>query len=188
MIEINLLPEELRKKKTKGWGIDFAYFIHLLPILVILLISINIILLVFSVIISYQLRSLNNKWKNLEPQRIALLEFNKEYPIMSADARLIQQLVQQRISWAQKLNKLSQHLPGGIWFNELSVSKKVFNLKCSVVSLEKEEISLINKFMQSLKNDSTFFKDFSNLDLVSTQRKEIGGYDIVDFTLTATLK
>jgi len=56
------------------------------------------------------------------------------------------------------------------------------------VSLQQEEMNAINKFMDNLKKDSVFLKDFSNLELTSVQKKVIGGYDIADFVLSAKLK
>jgi hypothetical protein len=93
-----------------------------------------------------------------------------------------------KLNWSEKLNKLSLNLPSGIWFNELSVSKKDFILKGSVLSLQKEEMNLVNKFIDSLKKDMVFFKDFTRLELSSIQMKTVVGYDVFDFVLTGKLK
>jgi Tfp pilus assembly protein PilN len=101
---------------------------------------------------------------------------------------MIQQLIGQRINWAEKLNKLSLNLPSGVWFNEIQVNSKEFILKASVISLQKEEMNLINAFIDNLKNDKDFFKDFNNLELNSAQKRVIGGYDVTDFILVGILK
>jgi len=191
MIEINLLPEELKAKskaKKFGVGIEIKYFLYLIPFVVGLLICVHIYLAILNITKNNQLRTLNNKWQELQPQRKILEDFNKEYAILSEDAAAIQQLTKQRINWAEKLNKLSVNLPSGIWFNEISIFSRDFTLQGSVVSLQKEELSLINKLIDSLKNDTTFFKDLNNLELSSVQKKIIGGYDIADFILQGTLK
>ena len=56
----------------------------------------------------------------------------------------------------------------------------------SVVSLKKEEMGLINKLIGNLKGDLSFSEDFSNLDMTSAQRRFLGGYEMIDFELTAT--
>jgi len=56
-----------------------------------------------------------------------------------------------------------------------------------LISLQKEEMNLLNKFIDSLKKDNMFFKDFSALDLSSVQIRSLGGYDILDFSLTGIL-
>lgn len=191
MIEINLLPEELKSKtkvKITGAGLEVKHFLYLIPFVLGILISVHIYLGVLSIIKNNQLRVLNNKWRILEPQRKILDNFNKEYAAVSEDATAIKQLAQQRINWAENLNKLSLYLPSGIWFNEISISQKDFVLEGSVVSLQKDELGLVNKWINNLKNDRDFFKDFSAIELSSVQKKTIGTYDVVDFILTGTLK
>jgi len=187
MIEINLLPHEL-KAKSKNAGLEPGYFLYLIPLVFALLVCAHIILAVVTIARSYQFIALNNKLKSLEPQRKIFENLNKENGMPLADAKLIQQLTVQRINWPEKLNKLSLNLPPGVWFEEITVSSKSFILKGSVISLQKEEMALINKFMDNLKNDTSFFKDFNNLGLSSVQRRVIGGYEIIDFTLLGNLK
>ena len=89
----------------------------------------------------------------------------------------------------KKLNRLSLDLPSGIWFNEISANlKKEFILRGSVVSLKKEEMLLINQFIDNLKKDTDFFKDFSKLEMTSAQSGEIGGYEVNDFVISGVLK
>jgi len=187
MIEINLLPEEL-KLKRRGVNVQANYFIYAVPLILGILVCMHIFLAVVTINKNSQLRTLNNKWRSLEPQRKVLENFNNEYAIVSEDSKAIQRLTEQRINWAQSLNKLSLDLPSGVWFNELSISYGDFMLSGSVVSLQKEEMGLINKFIYNLKNEPVFFKGFNNLELSSVQRKTIGGYDILDFVLEGILK
>lgn len=187
MIEINLLPHELTVKQKK-MVIEPNCLLYLIPLVFGILVCIHLYLAAINIIKSAQLGTLNKKYKSLEPQRKEVENFKKEYTITSEDAREIQHLTEQRISWSEKLNKLSLDLPSGIWFNEISLNNKDFVLNGSVISLQKEEITLINKFIDNLKNDVSFFKDFQTLELSSVQRRVIAGYDIVDFILAGTLK
>lgn len=189
MIEINLLPEDLKGRlKSKKLGISADYFLYLIPLALALCLSVHIYLALFGLFKNYQLHSLNNKWRTLEPQRKMLEGFNKEYEVLSSDVAIIQQLSVSRINWAEKLNKLSLNLPAGVWFNEISVSRKDFVIRASSVSLQKEQMGLINKFINNLKNDTEFFKDFNSLELGPMQARVVAGYDIVDFVLQGVLK
>ena len=187
MIEINLLPEE-SKPKAKKVKIESKSVLNFIPLVFSILIFLHIFLAIVSIIQNCRLSALNNKWHNLEPQRKILEETKKELNILSADSKAIQQLTGQRISWAEKLNSLSINLPSGIWFNEILLSNKEFSLKGSIISLQKEEMGLIDKFLSNLKSDAGFFKDFNNLELGSVQKKVIGGYEVSDFILTGKLK
>ena len=190
MIEINLLSEEL-KVKTKRIGklsIESKYFLYLIPLVFAVLIFAHICLAAVGIAKSFQFSQLNSKWKKLKPQREQLNNLKKEYDVVTSGAKVMQELNSRRLNWSEKLNRLSQDLPSGIWFNEILASRKEFVLKASAVSLQKEEMSLINKFIDSLKNDTRFLRDFNKLELGSVQKKSIGGYDVVDFILTAKLK
>jgi hypothetical protein len=70
----------------------------------------------------------------------------------------------------------------------LGVSQKELILNCSVVSLQKDEMGAIQRFIDILKGDAAFIKDFAGLELGSVQKKVLGAYDIVDFTLSCPLR
>ena len=191
MIEINLIPQDLKKTKDKKFNLKSLppqYLLYLILLIFGILICLHIYLIAITTLKNVQLRLLANKWDNLGPQRKILDDYKKEHEIFSADAKVIQQLSSQRINWSKKLNKLSLNLPAGIWLNELSLNQKNFSLKGSALSLQKEELTLINKFMDNLKNDAGFFKDFTSIELSSVQRRVIAGYDVVDFILAGKLK
>lgn len=190
MIEINLLSEELKadlKKQApspvlkQATGIAFL----ILGILVLLHLGLMGILAVNSV----QLNALNARWQTLQPKLKLVQEFKSEGTVASQSANSIQQLVSKRPNWSKKLNRLSLNLPSGVWFNEISATlKKEFILRGSVVSLKKEEMFLINQFIDNLKKDADFIKDFSKLEMSSAQSEEIGGYEVNDFVVSGTLK
>ena len=188
MIEINLLPHELRTKRDKTSGIDSKYFLYAAVAVVGLLIAIQALLLVVGIVRSSQLVVLNANWKKMEPQRKELDAFKQQYDTVSKDVQILQQLALKRINWSEKLNKLSLSLPSGIWFNEIAVSPANFVLKVSAISQEKMEMAIINQFIGTLKKDAGFFKDFAAFDLNSFQVRNIGGYDTIDFILSGTWK
>ena len=199
MIEINLLPEELRVK-TKAKNPEQLFiksgitrnseqlFIYAIPATLALFIFTHIFFSVTAVFKNVQLGSLNQRLLSLGPQKKVLDEFNKEYSAASGDISFTQLLIKQRVLWAQKLNKLSLSLPSGVWFTDIKLSNRNINIQGSVISLENEEVGLINKLLNNLKADAEFAKDFSALELNNVQEKNIGGYDISDFVLTGTLQ
>jgi Tfp pilus assembly protein PilN len=189
MIEINLLPDELKVKlKKKAISTQSKQILYFVPVVLGLLLVIHIYLISITLTRGVHLAALNNKWQRLQPQRKMLEDFKKEYEGETKYSSVIQKINNQRIIWAEKLNKLSLDLPAGVWFKEITITRKDFALKASVVSLEKDEMNLINKFIESLKKDVNFFKDFKGLELTSVQAKVIGGYDVTEFNLVGTLK
>ena len=165
-----------------------AYLLYIIPALLALLVFVHIYIAVSDAAIGGQLNSLDDKWRSLEQRRKEVTEFKKEFDAAANSINAIQQLTSQRVNYSEKLNKLSLYLPKGVWFVDLVFDQKNMVLKGSVISPQKEELGLINGFMDSLKKDHGFIKDFNNLELSSIQRRVIVAYDIVDFILTGTLK
>jgi len=198
MIEINLLPVELRVK-TKGkkngsqacakFKIDREkFFLFALPGVLAVLICLHLFFAVLVILKNNALISLNKKWIGLEQQKKTLDAFNAEYSFRAQDAGFIQKITQNRVFWAAKLNKLSLNLPPGVWFNSISIDTKGLNIQGSVVSLQKKEVNLINDLIDNLKADEDFSKDFTSIAVSSVQKKSVGGYDIGDFTLLGEFK
>ncbi len=195
MIEINLLPEDLRVK-TRGKGLEQAavknqlvqdqVFIYAIPVLLGLLILMHLYFAVILISKNGQLSALNRKWLALAGQKKALDEFNQQ--VSGSNGEILQQLNRRRILWAQKLNALSLSLPSGVWFNEIILNNNSLTIRGSVISLQKEEVSLINKLLDSLKTIPEFSGDFSGFELNNVQKRSLGGYDIADFILVGALK
>lgn len=191
MIEINLLPDGLRRK-TEARKVELApgvnRFLYIVPLIFVLLITAHIFLFIAIFFMSRQLSSMNNKWLGLEPQRKMIEEVNNNLSMLSEENRLIQQLMDQRINWSQKLNELSTNLPPRIWFNQISFSGKRFVLDGSLVPLSKDEMNLIKEFMDNLKKDKDFMSDFTSFQLGSMQSRSVSELKISDFTLEGALK
>ncbi|HNW39936.1 MAG TPA: hypothetical protein PL125_05755 [Candidatus Omnitrophota bacterium] len=199
MIEINLLPEEL-KIKAKGHSPDQAavksplaliqnrVFIYAIPVMLVFLILAHLYFAVLLISKNGKLVTLNRKWLALAVQKKELDKFNQEFSGSSQDAAVMAQLNRQRILWAEKLNALSLHLPPGVWFNDIVLKSSDLTIRGSVISLEKEEVGLINKLLDNLKILPEFSKDFSNFELSNVQKRSLGGYDIADFILVGVLK
>ena len=191
MIEINLLPAEFKVKivkKKSGVSVAPQYIFYAIPVLVAVVFFLHLLLGAISLVKSVQLRALNNTWQKLEPQRKSLEKERRISQGAYADYRLVQKLLGSRVCWAQKMNRLSLNLPAGVWFREIEVNDKELTVKASAVSLKKEEIGLINRFMDALRKDEGFSKDFTILELGPLKRRAISGYDVVDFTLLCVLK
>ncbi len=197
MIEINLLPEELKIKikgrqehsgaKTPLAQMQEKLFIYGLGVILGLLILAHFYFMVQFVLKNNKLNSLNRKWAGMSAQRKVLDEFQGTSGA-GQEAGLLGQLNRQRVLVSQKLNELSLQLPPGVWFDEISFNANTLTIKGSVVSLKKEEIQLINKLLDNLKTTGSFAKDFYGFELTKVQQRSLGGYDITDFILTGLSK
>ncbi|HTZ11195.1 MAG TPA: hypothetical protein VMD04_02295 [Candidatus Margulisiibacteriota bacterium] len=178
----------MSRGKNSPFAIEARYFIYLIPLVIGLLAALHVFLFAVIMIKNSELFILSSKWNALAPQRQALDKFKSEFAVINQDSLAINQLVAQRINWSEKLNKLSLGLPSGVWFEEITISKNNFFLRGSVVSLQRQEMSLIKSFMDNLKNENAFIKDFNKLELGSVQRRTVGGYEIADFSFSGSLR
>ncbi len=197
MIEVNLLPEELRNRVIKPVKPAVSgnllkpgpqLFILSIPLIFALLITIHIFIGLAGIVRSVRLNSLKGKWEKVALQRKALEDFNAEHALVSGDAQAIQRLTLDRVGWSEKLYKLSLSLPAGVWFELVSVSGKDFYLRGKAVTVDKTEVSLIRNFVDEIKNQPQFVKNFNSLELTSIQKGIIGAYEVADFSLTGSLK
>ncbi len=197
MIEINLLPEELRNRvvkqvKPEPVRVDskpgLQQLILLVPVIFILIFIAHIYLFFLGVIKVSHFNALNAKWERMLPERKSLEDFNNQQMLYSGSDREIQRFLNERVLWAQKLSRLSSVLPPGIWLKSMSVSGKVFQLQGKAVSLKKEEVVLIRSFIDDLKSRPNFINNFNSLELGAIQKEAIGSYEVADFTLTGSLK
>ncbi|MFA5356567.1 MAG: hypothetical protein WC301_04090 [Candidatus Omnitrophota bacterium] len=187
MIEINLLPhiEKTGARRIGGLNIDTRYFIYLIPLLAAVLLSIHIILAGVAAVKGAQFNSVNARHKELQSERKELDSLNKDYYAYMSNAKTMQELDRRRMNWSGKLDRLSVNLPSGAWFNEIFISRDTFTLKASVISLENEEMNIIDRFINNLKGDKAFMEGLGNLELGSVQKQLVAGYDIISFILTA---
>ncbi|MFH0855055.1 MAG: PilN domain-containing protein [Candidatus Omnitrophota bacterium] len=196
MIEINLLPEELRNRLVKADNPEVAessgslepkHFILLVPLIFGILVCVQLTIGVWGISRAQRLHALKQEWKTLESERKALRESSEKYALASEGPRALQQMLRDRIIWSEKLNRLSLDLPPGIWFEGLAVNSNELTLLAAGVSLKKEDMALIKQFIDNLKNDPAFIKDFNGLELGQAVKKTIGSYEITEFTLEAAI-
>ena len=188
MIEINLLPEVLKAKAKKDDSSQKFLLLLIPPCLILILLSVHLILGIQGMMISSKFSALNKKWRQLQPQVKQLDTYRSEHEPLAADSQFIQQFTNDRVVWSEKLNKLSLLLPDGIWFTDFSFTGKEFTLNGSAVSLQKEEMALVNTFISNLKKDALFYKDFETLQLSGAQSRQVSSYEVLNFTLKGALK
>jgi Tfp pilus assembly protein PilN len=186
MIEINLLPEQ--KKPAVRISLKGNELLLKARPFIAVFVLVHLILLVLGLNSYRILGQLNKRMAVLAPELEKLDDFNRKNDAFSKDTDAMNKLIGPRIKWAQKLDLLSSKLPYGIWFTEISLNEKSFTLRGSVISQEKEELTLIKEFIAGLKSDREYFGDFKDLDLNSVQSRDVSGYSVLDFLLTSNLK
>ena len=189
MVEINLLPEELRKKKSEpvfNLNIE-AEKLRFLAIggAVGILILIVIALFLGSFIRKAQINSLLAREKVFSDRLSKINGINKEIAVLKAKMAVLDQLTKRKFLWTEKLNQLSDLILPGIWFTHIYTdSENRLMIEGSVISKSEEAMASVGKFMKNIKDDQRFFKDFKSIKLESVQRKNKEERDAVDFKIS----
>ncbi len=194
MIEINLTPLSLRKKKKspflfKGLNIPLEVVIGLGGGLIVLLILIHTVLLCINIQQIAQHKGLQKKWNSLLPSKENVDGVLNELRALQGKQKAAEGvLFEDKIRWSETLSALSESLPPGVWLKRISLEEGLFAIEGSAVATEVEGMINVHKFTSRLKKEKKFLDHFVDLELGSIQRHKIKHMDIADFVITMKLK
>lgn len=190
MIEINLLPQELRKKDPKfkvAVPKETLFLVGGLILAILLIVHIILISVLATKKIRYS--SLNREWQKILPEKEKIDNLKQEQRKITEKIKSIDKLTRKgRISWAKKLNVISDVVPQGVWLRRIDFSAENLIIEGSSVSLKGEEVILVNRFTTALKNNADFYSNFENLEISTIMRRQIKNMEVADFILTTKLK
>jgi len=186
MIRINLLPQQLRRKKS----VKVSKKTPLLPvvfIITLIILALHVIFALISFDKKMQLASLDQRWDKIQAQSKEVDTLKSNLEIKKEKLKAMQSILKRDLYLTDFLNKINQAIPSRLWLNRLSFSERGLVIEGSVFSFGSEELSLVNNFFNELKNDVFFKQNFDNFNLDSVQRRNIKKYEILDFLLTAEI-
>lgn len=188
MIELNLLPDELKIKKTKA--IEFAK-LPIIPVSLGLLCVLIImhILLIFSVKISeISLAELKKQWEGFSPKRSQMDELKNNVKDINLKVKAIEELTQERILWAKKLNCLSDSIHPNIWLSGLYYDKKSATPTLGLEGFATGAEEDVGRFMDTLENNKDFFSSLESIELGFTKRSLVDKQEVTNFRLICSFK
>ncbi|MCK4463002.1 MAG: hypothetical protein KAU58_01690 [Candidatus Omnitrophica bacterium] len=188
MIELNLLPDELKIKKTKA--IEFAK-LPIIPVSlgVLCVLIIMHTLLIFTVKINKtSLTKLKKEWESFSPKRNQMDKLKNRVKDINAKVKAIEELTQKRILWAKRLNCLSDSIHPNIWLSSLYYDKKsaipTLGLEGFATGTEED----VGRFMDTLENSKEFFSGLQSIELGFTKRSLIDKQEVTNFRLICAFK
>lgn len=122
MIEINLLPEELRKKE--------AFRLPKLPIIPIAIAIIAVIVLLQALLLALiqarkaTLNSLSNKFSSIALSSVEAEALKNKIDNLSGKVKIMETLSASRFIWSKKMNDVSDSMVSGIWLRSLYIEKE----------------------------------------------------------------
>jgi len=131
MIEINLLPEENRKKHSSARMNISAMSMPSLPIISIAMWAVAAVLIVQLIIFAVGVmggatfKSLKLEYKAMLPKKLETEKLKVQVDATNKKVSAIDELMVKRFSWEKKLNALSDSMIPGIWLTQLRYDEKL---------------------------------------------------------------
>lgn len=179
MININLLPEEYRKKKIDYSEIFNRYKTFIAPglgILVAVIIITSLIVVVYPSLQKRTLNKLSTRWKNIEKDYEEVIKLKKEEGKFKNLMDVINKIIGNRILWARRLNDVSDSLPKEIQLTELTTKVEKIKDKpdravlviAGIVPSDPGE-QAIGNFIKALRGMPGFTNDFPDIEPPSAE-------------------
>ena len=193
MIEINLVPPELRRKKKSsflgGFNIPLEVVVGSAGGVILLLVAVHFILLLTNISKIGEHKKLKSSWEEISPDKVEVDGVISELrQLQTKESNLVKMMEGKRVIWSRKMNLLSDALPKGVWLRKVALSEGVFFIEGSAISKQKREMIGVHNFAANLKKNDEFLEDMDELDLGSIQMRKISTVDVANFLITTRLK
>ena len=192
MIEVNLLPEELRKNEEK---INLLAELPIQRWAIICVIGFIAFQLLGTAFVFFQ----SARFKTMSVEIKTLTNLNKETTNRKAETILIRKrinnannITQRPFAWNSLLSSLSDSVTKGVWLTNFVITgdEKIgfkLRLEGSVVG-RGEETSYTGKFIKELKSVPIFNEFFDAIELSNLNQSRIKDIDVYNFVILCTFK
>ncbi|MBN1353894.1 MAG: PilN domain-containing protein [Candidatus Omnitrophica bacterium] len=124
MIELNLLPEELKKKRIKIELPDLPLF-SVAGTFIAILVALQLALWGLIFLSDKQVTMLTKAWNEMAPEKANLDALKTSITNTTKKTKAIEELIKKRRSWTRLLNELSSSVTPNVWLTELTYDEKV---------------------------------------------------------------
>ncbi|MBI4352709.1 MAG: hypothetical protein HY593_02165 [Candidatus Omnitrophica bacterium] len=209
MIEMNLLPQELKRKETLKLTLPQVPLLKMALGAAAALLALQVLLFVVLVYQKIELAKIKKEALVLQERNKEITLRKTELGILKNELGQIEKLTQRKFYWASLFHALTHSMTKGVWLRSFTVEElgvasaapkakesksqgavqKIHQLRLdgSVIG-QGQETAFIGRFLKELK-DNRFFADvFQDVDLSDMKQKRIKDYDVYDFVVVAKFK
>lgn len=206
-----------RKKQFRMPQLNVGLLPVLIGVVILLVIS-HVSLLIAVNINKSSYARMSKEWKVAEPKKKSIESIRKENIKNNKHVISIEELMKKKVLWFAKLNRLSDLIIPGVWYTGITLDEKTIDvepvkkprtrkvvgrghsktpkainipylkIEGEVSSSYGEELAIVGKFINTLKSDKEFFKDFTNIELDSTELHTIIDTDVMKFTINCYME
>ena len=127
------------------------------------------------------------EWDALNAQRARLAQLQAEQMRLEARYAVLSKLVETYPVWAERLNRLSDLVPEGVWLSKLALDAPgKLILEGSALERAGEGMQTVSRFSTALQAEKTFTSVFNQITLQSFKSRTAGATDVLDFAMVCT--
>jgi len=195
MIELNLLPKELRKKRKRQMP-----DIKPVPIaagVAAVLVFTHIVLVLMAANDNNLLKELKAKWEQMAPQREMTEKIARETNELEKRVTAVRMLAKPALDWARLMSGLNQAMIPSVWLADLRVffNGRPYNLGAKdqkpttlvlagyALGRSEEATSTAARFINSLKGAGDFYGYFDEIELKNLKKVTVSGSEAMLFNL-----
>ncbi len=195
MIEINLVPEHLRKKRKPShvaknqFTLPQETFLGIAVGFALLLIFFHLLLqgLIFMKLVKQ--KNLKKEMEGISQDKNTADQMIQELRTTQSKLNSLEGIVgENKFSFSQKLNEISDNLPKGVWLNKILLEEGTLLIQGSAVSKNRTEILYVHSFTSKLKNSRRFMSNIKNIELGLIKSRKINNTQLADFHISTFLK
>lgn len=187
MLTINLLPESARNPPA-----SFLTQFHRTPfmwLVISILVMVPLGLWAFLSFHRQQLARLEEAIQVLEPKKRAVDELQRSLQQRRVEETAFRDLEAGQSQWAKRLNVLSDLVPDGVWLTELVFDPlSTLVIRGAVMGESGSEMARVGRFVQELNTADALTSLIKDIQIESLMRVQDGDLEIVQFTLSCTLR
>lgn len=204
MIELNLLPKELRKVKRVSMQLEKIPVAKIAIAVLLGLIALHLLLIFFDAQNHSILKKLTAEWNNMQGQREETGKLTREIIALEKKLEAVRGITESEFNWAKLLSGLNNSVIPNIWLSKLELTFQDFKKKEKKGASEKvpiavsitgyalgssqEATSIVAKFITSLKKNTEFSDYFREIELHNMVAREVDGKEVMRFVLNCRLK
>jgi Tfp pilus assembly protein PilN len=204
MIEINLLPEDLRRKEGVRLSLPEWPKLKAYALTAGALIALQALVTVFAFYQKLEILAVRTQIASIKKENPELVARKEETAVIGARLKQIDFLTTRRFRWSVMLSRLAHSMTKGVWLREFSVQAPAearaeetapasppgaqrLKLSGSAVGAGQETAN-IGKFVKSLEENERFAEFFEEIEVSNINQRKVKDFDVYDFELACAFK
>jgi hypothetical protein len=195
MIDINLVPEQLRKRRKSEllsggiFNIPKEVMVGIGGGFIVLLLAVDVLFFLGKVVKFVQYHHAKSQWEAILPDKSNTDAIKKQLQDLQKEVKSMKDIMEgHNAVWSNKLNVISLGLPKGIWLRKITLTDKQLFIEGTTVSKEPTGMVNVGEFVSNLKKDEQFMQNFDSLEVDNIQRRKNETLEVADFTILGKLK